>query len=87
MLPSAHTVAELLFAHAKVRSAAFQVHSVSDGIPELEKLAGELMTMAAVTEIVAHALADQTAEHVDNSLCLNARKPVQRSVKDCLHPA
>ena len=55
-MPDPQQVAELFFAHAKVRSAALQIAEVSRGSRELEKLASELMTMACVTEIVAYAV-------------------------------
>jgi len=58
-MPDPQQVAELFFAHAKVRSAVLQIAEVSRGCRELEKLASELMTMACVTEIVAHAVQDE----------------------------
>jgi hypothetical protein len=57
-----HQVSELFFAHAKVRSAALQIADAAAEIPELERLACELMTMASVTEIVAYAMRDRAGE-------------------------
>lgn len=58
-MPDPQQVAELFLAHAKVRSAALQIAEISRGRRDLEKLAGELMTMACVTEIVAYAISDE----------------------------
>lgn len=53
------TWAELFSAHAKIRKAALQIAEVSEASPELQKLAAEVMTMASVTEIVAHSVRDE----------------------------
>lgn len=53
-------IKELFAAHEKIRAAAIQIADAGIGNAELEKLAGEVMTMASVTEIVAYAMQDES---------------------------